>query len=241
MSEPRVDIILIYPELLGLYGDRGNALALRHRARRHRMGTRVVEVPLGRPVPDNGDIYLVGGAEDSSMLVARDALAATSGLRSAIEQNRPCLAVCAGLQLLSRSFRIGEDTHAGLGILDVSCERLAGPRAVGEVIVDGGDAFGAITGFENHAGNANLGPQATPLGQLKAGTGNGDGRTEGAVQGSVLATYLHGPVLVRNPRLADHLLSAAIGRTLPVLVDAPVERLRRERLRTALPLLRRGR
>lgn len=243
MPEPTLDIVLVYPDLLGLYGDRGNALALRHRAGRRGLHTRLVEVTLGLPVPESADIYLIGGAEDSSMVLARDALTRTPGLRRAVEQGRPCLAVCAGLQLLAQSFRMGDATHEGLGILDVTCDRLTGARAVGEVVVDGGAAFGQLTGFENHAGTAVVGPTATPLGDVWVGTGNGDG-TEGAVQGSVVATYLHGPVLVRNPRLADHLLAQAVDQPLTPLVDPPVERLRRERLRTALPLLphlRRGR
>jgi lipid II isoglutaminyl synthase (glutamine-hydrolysing) len=94
---------------------------------------------------------------------------------------------------------------------------------------------GPILGFENHQGAAVLGPGARPLGRVETGVGNGHEQQEGAIQGRVVATYLHGPVLVRNPGLADHLLEMVTGRELEEFVDPPVDRLRRERLRAAGP------
>jgi CobQ-like glutamine amidotransferase family enzyme len=91
-----------------------------------------------------------------------------------------------------------------------------------------------LTGFENHRGTATLGPAARPLGQLVSGIGNGDRRHEGIVQGNIIATYLHGPVLVRNPALADLLLTRAVGQ-LAAYDDPDVDRLRRERLDAADP------
>jgi CobQ-like glutamine amidotransferase family enzyme len=91
----------------------------------------------------------------------------------------------------------------------------------------------ALTGFENHQGTAVLGPRARPLGRLRRGVGNGDGASEGVVQGNVVATYLHGPVLVRNPGLADHLIERSTG-PLPPFRDVAVERMRAERLDDAL-------
>lgn len=241
MADSTLSLVLVYPEMLGLYGDRGNALALRRRARGRDIDARIVEVGVGDPIPADGDIYLVGGAEDASMLVALDALRGSGTLRSAVEAGRPCLAVCAGLQLLGRSFT-GPDqrAHEGLGLLDVTCGRLTGPRAVGEVLLDATGPFtGLVTGFENHYGDAVLGPDAAPLGRVRVGVGNGYDAAEGAVQGSIVATYLHGPVLVRNPLLADHLLTAAVGHELDPLPDPQIERLRRERVRAAEHDLRR--
>ncbi|MGZ4486097.1 MAG: type 1 glutamine amidotransferase [Nocardioidaceae bacterium] len=228
-------IVLVYPDLLGTYGDRGNALALAHRARARQIPTRIVEVPAGGHVPVLADIYLVGGGEDSAETLALRYLERDGGLPRALDDGATCLAVCAGFQMLSRRF---SDTSGapvtGLGLLDVECGRLPGPRAVGEVVAQAPaeTGFGTLTGYENHQGGADLGPAARPLGRLVRGTGNGDGRTEGAMQGNVVATYLHGPVLVRNPALADHLLTQVVG-DLPPFVDRAVERLRAERLEDA--------
>jgi len=235
-ADTELTVVQVYPELLGTYGDRGNALALVHRARGRGLRTRVVDVAPGDPVPRHGDIYLLGGGEDAAMLLAFAHLRADGGLEAAVSDGAVCLGVCAGYQLLSHEFA-GPDGahHEGLGVLDVTCGRLAGARAVGEVLAEGAGSTGSgfLTGFENHQGDATLGAEARPLGLLVRGVGNGDGTTEGAVQGRVVATYLHGPVLVRNDELADHLLQLVTG-PLPPFVDHPVQRLRGERRRAAL-------
>jgi CobQ-like glutamine amidotransferase family enzyme len=232
-----LDVVLVHPDLLGLYGDRGNALALRHRAAGHGIPVNLIDATAGQPVPVGADIYLVGGGEDATMLLSHRLLVEDGGLRKALEGGAPCLAVCAGFQMLSQEFA-GPDGVAreGLGLLDARCARLPGKRAVGEIVTRGvGPVTGPITGYENHQGNAVLGPNAQPLGHVEVGVGNGDREMEGAVQGNIVATYLHGPVLVRNPLVIDHLLELATGRALPPLEDAPVSRLRRERLRAAAP------
>ena len=238
MQRERVGIVVVYPRLLGLYGDRGNGIALRHRAEARGIPTELVEVETGDPIPEQGDLYLVGGGEDRSMTAAARLLDAQPALGRAVEAGAGCLAVCAGLQLLSREY-VGHDgsVRPGLGLLDVTCGRLPGERAVGEVVARSEIDGTALLGFENHQGDAVLGPLARPLGAVVVGRGNGHDRLEGAVQGGVIATYLHGPVLVRNPALADWLLARAVGHDLAPLVDARVERLRRERLRAA-PTLR---
>ncbi|WP_310962333.1 type 1 glutamine amidotransferase [Nocardioides terrisoli] len=230
-----LDVVLVYPELLGLYGDRGNAMALAHRARARGHRVRVLRVGAGEPVPAEADIYLLGGGEDASMLVAGELLAEQHAFVRALRSGACCLAVCAGFQLLSQGYT-GPDgrTHAGLGVLDVECGRLPGSRAVGEVVARPyDDRWGLITGYENHQGDARLGPDAVPLGEVFGGVGNGHAGNEGARQLGVLGTYLHGPVLARNPDLADHLLEGALGSPLGDWVDPAVERLRRERLRAA--------
>jgi len=229
-------IVLVYPDLLGLYGDRGNALTLAHRARARGIGARVLPVAAGEPVPSDGDIYLVGGGEDAPMLLAGSLLAGQAGLRTALEAGRPCLAVCAGFQLLSESYAGPDDQiHAGLGLLDATCRRLDGNRAVGEVVLRPTiDTWGSVNGFENHRGDARLGAGVRPLGTVLTGVGNGHDHVEGALTASIVATYLHGPVLVRNPDIADHLIGIAVGGPLAPLDEAEVNRLRRERLTSAL-------
>lgn len=170
------------------------------------------------------------------MLLAWNRLRHERALVSAIEAGAACLGVCAGYQLLAREFA-GPDgtTREGLGLLDVSSRRLTGDRAVGEVLAEttGTPDLGFLTGFENHQGDARLGPDARPLGHLVRGTGNGDRRTEGAVQDNVVGTYLHGPALVRNSGLADQLLRVVVSDLKP-MSDEPVRVLRRERRSAAL-------
>ena len=149
------------------------------------------------------------------------------------------LAVCAGFQIVGTSFPgAGGEAHEGVGLLDVETVKPTGPRAVGEVLVDlDPEALGplpTLTGFENHGGATARGDGVAALGQVVAGVGNGVGDgTEGAVCGRVVGTYLHGPVLARNPALADVLLSWALGDVaLSPLDDAEPEALRAERLAT---------
>lgn len=224
-------IVLLYPELLGTYGDRGNALALLRRAAARGLTARLVEVSLGDPLPTQCDVYLVGGSEDAAQALALRAMRERPETLEVLT-SAPVLAVCAGLQLLAKEFAGPDGAMVpGLGLLDVVCRRLPGPRAVGEVVARpvAFPALPMLTGYENHQGDAELGPCARPLGQVLTGVGNGHRTTEGAVQGNVVATYLHGPVLVRNPGLADHLLEATTG-PLPPFEDPAVETLRQERL-----------
>jgi len=225
-------VALVYPELLGTYGDRGNATALVHRACARGIDCRVIEASLREPLPRSADIYLVGGGEDAAMLLAWEHLVATTRLEDAVAAGAACFGVCAGFQLLGLEFTGPDDVvRNGLGLLDVRCGRLEGPRAVGEVLAETRDGF--LTGFENHQGDARLGPGAQPLARLLRGVGNGDGQTEGAVQGRVVGSYLHGPALVRNDVLADHLLELVAGPLAP-FDDPAVRLLRRERRAAAL-------
>ena len=234
-ADSAVRVVLVYPALLGTYGDRGNAAALVHRAKARGITCEVVDVGLHDPLPDQGDVYLIGGGEDLALLLAWERLRADGALARAVSAGAACLGVCAGIQLLSHEF-CGPDgrPREGLGLLDVRCGRLTGPRAVGEVLARGAvPGLDELSGFENHQGDAVLGPGAVPLGWLERGVGNGDGRTEGIVQGNVVGTYLHGPVLVRNGDLADRLLETVTG-PLPHYEHAAVRRLREERRTAAL-------
>jgi len=234
-------IVHVLPDLLGTYGDGGNVLALTHRAAARGLRCRVVETGLDDRLPRTGDLYVIGGGEDSAQLLAARTLLADD-LAAAVLGAHPTLAVCAGLQLLSRSFEDGDGhIHPGLGLLDVDCGRLD-ERAVGEVVAEPCDlpTVPTLTGYENHRGTARLHGAAQPLARVVAGVGNGHDGVEGVQQGHVVATYLHGPALVRNPALADLLLSRAAG-PLPAYDDARVEQLREERLDVADPRRHRAR
>lgn len=223
-----ITVAVIYPELLGLYSDRGNAIALRHRAAVHGMKTTIIDVGPGDLLPASADIYLLGGAEDAAMVMALELLRAQRVLQEAPERGAVVLAICAGFQLIGHSFTAPDGGRLeGLGMLDITSHRLE-TRAVGEVLVDS-PLLGELQGFENHQGDAQLGPDVTPLGTVLHGVGNGHGRTEGAVAGNVLGTYLHGPALARNPAFVDHVLRLSTGRDLPSPRDEVIEEMRSQR------------
>ncbi|HYY80908.1 MAG TPA: glutamine amidotransferase [Actinomycetes bacterium] len=217
-------IALVYPELLGTYGDRGNAEVLAWHAVRHGLAARLVEVPASEPVPAGLDAYLLGGGEDAAQAVAARLLRspAGDGLRRAVDDGRAVLAVCGAFQLLGRTYTDGGGREIrGLGLLDV--DTAAGsPRLVGEVVTRTREG-GLLSGFENHGGRTLLGGGVEPLGTVVHGAGNnGADGTEGARRGSLLGTYLHGPVLARNPALADLLLGQVLARRgLPAELPPP--------------------
>ena len=226
-------LVWVYPDLLSTYGDRGNLLVLERRARLRGLPVEVIEVNSDQPVPRDGDIYLMGGGEDLPQTLATRRLLADGGLHAAADGGAVVFAVCAGYQMLGTEFGGADDAPVrGLGLLDIRSGR-GERRAVGEVVadVDPGLNVGKLTGFENHQGVTRRGPSAKPLATVLTGVGNGDG-TEGAYTGRVLGTYLHGPALVRNPSLADLLLTWVVG-TLPPIdpgQEELVQTLRRDRL-----------
>jgi CobQ-like glutamine amidotransferase family enzyme len=238
-ADSAVRIALLYPELLGTYGDRGNARVLVQRLAWRGVPAELIEAPWGEPAPASCDIYVLGGGEDSPQASAAAALISEGVLHRAVEDGAAVLGICAGFQILGHSF-FGPDGAArpGLGLLDATTARRATPRIVGEILVEpnpdawaggGGIERGlpALSGYENHAGLTDLGPGATPLGRVDVGVGNGDG-TEGAIGGRVVGTYLHGPVLARNPALTDLILSWFVGALEP-LDDSEISDLREER------------
>ena len=231
MSTEALRIVWIYPDLLSTYGDRGNLLILGHRARLRGIPVELFEVRSDQPLPDSADIYLLGGGEDGPQALAAQRLIADGGLHRAVTSGAVVFAVCAGYQLLGRSFFAKGAQYAGLDLLDLHSDR--GPsRAVGELAgaVDPRLELPPLTGFENHGGRTHLGPEAAPLARVTTGIGN-DGTTEGAWRGKLLGTYSHGPALSRNPALADLLLRWATGTAaLAPVDDAWSERLRNERL-----------
>jgi hypothetical protein len=227
-------IVWVYPDLLSTYGDRGNLLILSHRAALRGLPVEAVEVRSDQPVPQTGDIYLLGGGEDGPQALAADRLIADGGLMRAVARRAVVFAVCAGYQLLGSTFFAKGQKYAGLELLDIASDR--GPaRAVGELAGEIDPALGLpmLSGFENHGGRTHVGPAAKPLARVTVGIGN-DGSTEGAWSGSVLGTYAHGPALSRNPAIADLLLRWATGQDeLSTVDDTWPTRLRAERLGSA--------
>ena len=199
-------IAQVYPELLGTYGDGGNGLVLVERARRRDIEARLITSTLNEPL-DDADVYVLGGGEDGPQRLAVSLLHAES-LRSRVDNGAAVFAVCAGLQILGASFSVeGDDEFSGLGIVDATTRR-GTRRAVGDLLTIVGDTM--MVGFENHGGLTTLADAVTPLGTVRRGHGNGDGR-DGFKVGRVWATYAHGPVLALNPWLADQVLCQLLG------------------------------
>jgi hypothetical protein len=198
-------IALLYPELLGTYGDGGNARVLAHRARARGIEAAVVTVSTDDTLVD-ADIYLLGGGEDGPQRFACEALR-SSDFADRIENGATVVAVCAGLQILGTTFCVeGDDAYHGLGIVDAVTTR--GPRrSVGELRTSVNGTV--LVGFENHGGRTTLG-SVPPFGTVTSGVGN-DGAVDGFIHRNVIATYAHGPVLALNPWLADEVLSRALG------------------------------
>jgi len=227
-----IDIALLFPELLGTYGDGGNALVLLRRLRRRDIAARIIEVGITEPIPRHAAIYLLGGGEDAPQFTALDALRDSGALHAAVDGGAAVLAVCAGFQLLGTTLARSDGTAvAGLGLVDAVTTR-APRRLVGEVAVRD-DTFGTgwLVGFENHRGVTSLGPGELALGPRQP---TRQCATDGVIHGRVVGTYLHGPVLARNPRLADHLLEWIAGPLTP-LADPQADLLHEERLAAAGP------
>jgi CobQ-like glutamine amidotransferase family enzyme len=221
----------------------------------------LTQAPSDAALPE-ADIYCLGGGEDGPQVRAARSLIEDATLARRAAAGAVVLAVCAGYQIVGRTFPGADGTaHEGVGLLDIETTKGTGPRAVGEVVgepsEDAPGALPTLSGFENHGGQTALGPGVTPLARVVHGVGNGDGSgTEGAVSGRMIGTYLHGPLLARNPALADLLLAWALSDELsdewageraegppPVvrLDDSAAEALREERLAATIGTRRRRR
>jgi CobQ-like glutamine amidotransferase family enzyme len=238
-------IAVVYPELLGTYGDGGNGLILARRASWRGISADLIQARSGHPLP-TADIYCIGGGEDGPGVRSAEALRKDGALHRAVDRGAVVFGVCAGYQILGQAFPDAADRpHEGLGLLDVTTAKGSGQRSVGELVATPtadaprtatGDPLPDLTGFENHSALTTVGPQARAVATVVRGVGNGGGdHTEGAWNGRVFGTYLHGPALARNTALADLLLSWAVSTTgdtpqLDPLDDHDELALRAERL-----------
>jgi CobQ-like glutamine amidotransferase family enzyme len=206
----------LYPDYLNIYADRGNIAVLAHRAALRGHVLEVTPIGMGDAiVPGAHDLYYLGGGQDrEQLLVAHDLAAKADALREAAAAGAAVLAVCGGYQLLGRGYRgfHGEDMP-GVGLLPL--DTVAGERRmIGDVLIECELEPGVrhtVAGFENHAGRTRLDPGAEPLGRVVAGFGNdGESGFEGCRLDRAIGTYLHGPLLPRNPWLADWVLAQSL-------------------------------
>jgi CobQ-like glutamine amidotransferase family enzyme len=210
-----VTVAHLYPDYLNIYADRGNLAVLTGRARRRRIDLDVLAVGIGDPTPADTDLFYIGGGQDREQaLVAPDLARRGEQLGSAVAAGAAVLAVCGGYQLLGRFYRDRSGSEQpGAGVFPL--HTVAGNRRlIGDVLIECELEPGerrTVAGFENHAGRTILEEGAQPLGRVIAGFGNdGEAEFEGCRVGSAIGTYLHGPLLPRNPWLADWLLARAV-------------------------------
>ncbi len=212
----RIRVAHLYPEYLNIYADRGNIAVLARRAALRGHPLEIEPVSVGDALrPGEHDLVYIGGGQDREQaLIAPDLAGKAEALAEIVAGGAALLAVCGGYQLLGRGYR-GRDGSGMPGTGLFPHETVAGERRmIGDVLLECELEPGArqtVAGFENHAGRTTLDPGAEPLGRVVAGFGN-DGKSgfEGCRVGRALGTYLHGPLLPRNPWLADLLLSWAI-------------------------------
>jgi CobQ-like glutamine amidotransferase family enzyme len=209
---------------MNIYGDLGNIICLQRRLEWRGYQVAVVPVEIGKPV-DWGvvDIVFGGGGQDSGQLImGEDLLRRGDELRQMAGQGVPMLVICGTYQLFGRGFRTLEGQE--IPGIDVFRATTVGGRLrmIGNMVVD--TPYGRLVGFENHSGQTILEPEQPALGKVKKGFGNDPkSRREGAVSGSAIGTYLHGPVLPKNPHLADHLILTAIKRRWGVQELEPLD------------------
>jgi CobQ-like glutamine amidotransferase family enzyme len=217
----------LYPRHMNLYGDRGNIMALAYRCRARGISLVVEEVEVGEPFhAQRYDMVFIGGAQDREQrLVSADLQEKALSLRQGVEEGLVVLAVCGGYQLLGHYYRTAEGEELpGIGLLDIWTVHPGpgAPRLIGNAVVDWHGQ--TVVGFENHGGRTYLGPGVQPLGRVLRGFGNnGQDGTEGATYKNVFGTYLHGPLLPKNPHLADHLIYLALARRHGHLYLAPLD------------------
>lgn len=209
-----LQILHLYPELLNLYGDSGNILVLRKRLEWRHLGCTVHEVHMGERTSLTGiDLVFIGGGSDREQRIVCDELQRQrSELAAFVEDGGVLLAVCGGYQLLGHSYLMGNEEVRGLSLVDLYTDR-GSPRLIGNVVVESRIAPQPIVGYENHGGRTHLGARVEPLGRVLFGNGN-DGKSgqEGCLYRNVVGTYVHGPLLPKNPGVADWLLSRALER-----------------------------
>jgi CobQ-like glutamine amidotransferase family enzyme len=205
----------LYPGYLNIYADRGNIAVLSARAAWRGLELDVRTIEPGDPMPDDVDLFYLGGGQDREQaLIAPDLAHRGPALAEAVAGGTAVLAVCGGYQLLGRFYRDrGGEELPGAGVLPL--HTLAGDRRmIGDVLLECELEPGVVrtlAGFENHAGRTILDDGAAPLGCVVAGFGNdGESGYEGCRLGRAIGTYLHGPLLPRNPWLADWLLAQAL-------------------------------
>lgn len=233
MSEKQITVLQLYPRDMNIYGDWGNTLVLKRRLEWHGYTPLITEYNPGDTFPANVDIIVGGGGQDSGQdIIQEDLLKIGPQLRDLAENDTPMLMICGLYQLFGKFFKT-QDGHIieGIGLLDI--ETHAGSeRLIGNIITKS-NTFGDIIGYENHSGQTFLGKDVEPLGNVIKGAGNnGQDDTEGVRYKNIVASYMHGSLLPKNPAIADFLIQKAVerkyGEFAPTVIDDRFAELARE-------------
>lgn len=217
----KLRIAHLFPDLLNLYGDRGNIITMRNRLLWRGIGVEVKEYGIDDTIDLTGtDIVFCGGGSDREQLIVCQYLnRIKEEIKAYVEDGGTLLAVCGSYQLLGHYYQLENEKIQGLSILDLYTES-GKKRLIGNVILQN-DVFGKIVGFENHAGRTYIN-EHTPFGKVLYGNGNnGKDGFEGVAYKNVIGTYLHGPLLPKNPILCDHILNLALERKYGKKIDFP--------------------
>ena len=215
MSDAKKQIVIVqlYPRDMNIYGDHGNLQVLVRRLEWYGYAPKVIRYNVGNTFPKSADIVIGGGGQDSGQeKIHADLLKIGPTLKKWAEDGTPMLMVCGLYQLFGHFFRtLNNVSLEGIGVLDVETYG-TNERLIGNIVTTS-DAFGEIIGYENHSGQTFLGETATALGEVRLGAGNNqqDGN-EGVFYKNAIGTYLHGPILPKNPTIADYLISTALKR-----------------------------
>ena len=220
MPERTLRVCALYPDLMNIYADRGNMLMLERRCEWRGIGFELTAASLGDEIdPDGHDLFYLGGGQDRDQQLCAQDLVDTKrdALHAAAARGALILGICGGIQLLGDHYELGDERVPGVGLVDLKTIRsIDGSRLIGNVAIEvelpGLDGPRVLAGFENHGGRTALGAGEAPLGRVLKGHGN-DGRSgvEGVLRGTVIGTYLHGPLLPKNAWFADWLLATALG------------------------------
>lgn len=216
----------LYPTLMNVYGDIGNLKAIQKRTewRNIDCSVKYLEPKFNAEELKNCDIILMGGAQDKQQeIVSKDLFTKRDALKNLIENNIPGLYVCGGYQFLGNYYKKSDNQIIkGLEIFDLYTENLENKRLIGNVIANS-ELFGTLIGFENHGGKTYLGKNIRPLSNVIKGFGNnGRDNTEGAVYKNSIGTYLHGPILPKNPKLADFLIQKALENKYKIKIELKI-------------------
>lgn len=218
MTDYKINILHIYPDLLNLYGDKGNIECMRKRLEWRGISTDVSSCTMKNPEIDfdGADIVLLGGGLDHELSIVLERLKEKKKeLETFIENGGSVLALTGGYQILGKKCFIDEKETEGLGILDISTKGEANSRFIGDAVIECDIISDKIVGFENHSERTAIG-NYEPLGKVVKGCGNdGESGFEGLVYKNLIATYLHGPLLPKNPKLCDKILTSALKNKYP--------------------------
>jgi len=211
MTDKTITILHLYSHDMNIYGDRGNVLCLQRRLEWYGYTSRVIEYNQGDEFPDDVDIIVGGGGQDSGQnKIKTDLLSIGSRICELADNDTPILMICGLYQLFGKFFKTADgEIIEGIGLFDIETYAKS-ERLIGNIVTHS-EQFGDIIGYENHSGQTFLGQNVHALGRVRLGAGNNTiDVSEGATYKNVIGSYLHGSLLPKNPSIADFLIQKAV-------------------------------